>query len=261
MRRWKGKDAMANWDAFQHAPYNAKPSEDWNRPEHWRDYYSDLLAEADPDRRQRIAHHDVNQLVWMLSQAGELPRTSPQTILDAGCGIALTPRVLEFWGFQVTAIDLCPKAIEIASQYEPTEEDLAGCVRILDPCEGRRNVFELVDDPARSLQGLRDLKGLGGSASYLVGDWFSAQLSPAAFGLIYCRNSLRCSTKGYWRRSLSRFRELLAPRGVLLLEHVNAFAVRAEVMELLAECGFMPLSAGAVPEPLSKYVLSVWPTG
>jgi hypothetical protein len=79
--------------------------------------------------------------------------------------------------------------------------------------------------------------------------------------VVHCRNSLRCSTKPYWRRSLRRFHELLSPGGVLLLENVNAIGIQDEVEGLLAECGFVPLAAGAAREPTPKYVLAVWPTG
>jgi hypothetical protein len=118
-----------------------------------------------------------------------------------------------------------------------------------------------VDDPVRSLQRLRNFKTPGGSVSYIEGDWFSAQLSPGTFSAIHCRNSLRCSTKPYWRQSLLRFHELLSAGGVLLLENVNAWGVQDEVKELLAQCGFVSLVAGATREASSRYVLAMWPTG
>jgi SAM-dependent methyltransferase len=252
---------MEKRDAFQGSPWGAEPTDDWNRPAYWHDYYRRLLAGTGSWRREQVVHRKVELLIRMLCRAGELPRSSPQTLLDAGCGIALIPRVLAFWGFQVTAIDCCPRAIEVASGQRPTEEELAQCVPIWEPCEDMPGAHELVDDPARSLQRLRDFQAPGGSVSHIAGDWFVADLSPGAFGVAHCRNSLRCSTKPYWRRSLQRFHELLAPGGVLLLENVNAIGVQDEVEELVAECGFMPLAAGAVREPRSRYVIAMWPTG
>src|SRR5262249_22514380 len=158
-------------DAFRGSPWNAEPSEDWNRPAYWHDYYRGLLAEADPWRRGRVIHREVDLLIRMLSQAGELPRSAPQTLLDAGCGIALIPHVLAFWGFRVTAIDSCPRAIEVASRHRPTEEELARCVPIWDPCKVMPGARELVEDPARSLQLLRSFKAPGGSVSHIAGDW------------------------------------------------------------------------------------------
>ena len=248
-------------DAFQGSPWIAEPTEDWNRPPYWCDYYRELLAEADPCRRDRVVHRQVELLIRMLSQVGELPRSSPQMLLDAGCGVALIPHVLAYWGFQVTAIDSCPQSIEVAVRQQPTEEKLSRCVPIWDSCPDMPGAYELVEDAARSLQRLRGFNAPGGSVSHLSGDWLTANLSAGIFGLVHCRNSLRCSTKSYWRRSLLRFHELLSPGGVLLLENVNAIGIQTEVEELLAECGFVSLAAGAFREPVARYVIAMWPTG
>src|SRR5205814_1016037 len=99
-------------EVFRGSPWNAEPTEDWNRPPYWLDYYQNLLAEDDPWRRERVIYREVDLLIRMLTEAGELPRSSPQTLLDAGCGIALIPHVLAYWGFQVTAVDSCSPAIQ-----------------------------------------------------------------------------------------------------------------------------------------------------
>jgi chemotaxis methyl-accepting protein methylase len=67
-----------------------------------------------------------------------------------------------------------------------------------------------------------------------VADWHDPQFAPASFDLIHCRNSLRLSTKRYWRQSLARFRELLTPGGVLYVESVNAIGIQEEVGLLAA---------------------------
>ena len=252
---------MKKDDAFQGSPWNAEPTEEWNQPPYWANFYRELLAERDPWRCARVVHREVDLLIQMLTEAGELPRSSPQTCLDAGCGIALIPHLLTFWGFQVTAVDSCPAAIKVASQYRPGEEDLARCIPIWDPSRGMPGVRELVEDPARSRQRLRSFQAPGGSVSYLAGDWFAGNLRPEAFGLVHCRNSLRSSTKPYWRDSLCRFHELLSPGGVLLLENVNAIGIQDEVEELLSECRFVPLAAGGSREPSARYVIGMWPTG
>jgi 2-polyprenyl-3-methyl-5-hydroxy-6-metoxy-1,4-benzoquinol methylase len=246
---------------FQGSPWNAEPTEDWNRPSYWQDYYRKLLAEKDAWRRELVTHRGVDLLIRMLADAGELPRSSPQTLLDAGCGIALIPHVLARWGFRVSAIDSCSMAVEVASRRRPSEEELARCVPIWDPCKDFPGARELVEDPARSLQRLREFQAPGGLVTYSAGDWFTADLASSAFGVVHCRNSLRCSTKPYWRRSLRRFHELLSPGGVLLLENVNAIGIQDEVEQLLAECGFVPLATGSARESASRYVVSMWPTG
>jgi len=241
-------------DPFQGSPWNAEPTDDWNHAVYWHNYYRELLAEADPWRRERVIHRHVDLLIQMLRQAGELPRSSTQTLLDAGCGIALIPQLLAFWGFRVTAVDSCPQAIEIASQRQSTEEELARCVPIWDPCRDMPSARELVEDPGRSLKRLREFKASGGSVSYIAGDWFATGLPPGSFGVAHCRNGLRCSTKPYWRQSLGRFHELLSPGGVLLLENVNAIGIQDEVEELLAHCGLCPSRPGP---PASRHP-STW---
>lgn len=252
---------MDQHDAFQGSPWGAEPTDDWNRPAYWGDYYAGLLAEVDPWRRGRVVHREVDLLIRMLAGAGELPRRSPQTLLDAGCGIALIPHVLASWGFRVTAVDSCPAAVEVASRQRPSEEELARCVPIWDPCQDMPGARELVEDPARSLLRLREFRAHGGSMSYLAGDWFDDALQPGTFGVVHCRNSLRLSPKPYWRRSLRRFHELLSPGGVLLLEHVNAIGVQDEVEALFAESGFVPHAPGAGREASCRYVVGMWPTG
>ena len=252
---------MEKQDAFQGSPWNAEPTDEWNRTTYWHDYYQGLLAEADPWRRERVIRREVDVLIRMLSDIGELPPSSPLTLLDAGCGIALIPHILALWGVRVVAIDSCQVAIEVASQHRPDEGELAQCVPIWDPCEGRPGVRELVEDAARSLHLLRAFKAPGGSVSYLNGDWFAADLQPGTFGVVHCRNSLRCSTKPYWRRSLHRFHDLLTPGGVLLLENINAIGILNEVEELLAECGFVAIALGNSRETFVKYAIGKWPTG
>jgi SAM-dependent methyltransferase len=252
---------MEQHDAFRGSPWNVKPTEEWNRPAYWAGFYRDLLARPESWERGQAVHRHVDLLIRMLAQARELPRSSPQTLLDAGCGIALIPHVLAFWGFQVTAVDASPAAIEVASAHRPGEEELARCVPIWDPVADMPGVRERVEDPARSVQRLRSFRAPGGSVRFLAADWFTPDLRPGAFGVVHCRNSLRCSTKPYWRGSLERFHELLAPGGVLLLEHVNAIGIQDEAEELLAKCGFVPLPSKAAREMSAKHVVAMWPTG
>src|SRR5262249_29887109 len=161
---------------FRGSPWNVQPTEEWNRPAYWAAFYRDLLAEGDPWERGQAVHRHVDLLIRMLTQAGELPRSSPQTLLDAGCGIALIPHVLSLGGFEVQAADSSPAAIEVASAQRPGEEELARCVPIWHPCADMPGVRQLVEDPARSLQRLRSFRARGGSVAFLAADWFAPDL-------------------------------------------------------------------------------------
>ncbi len=226
---------------FMDAPWGIQPSEDWSQPSYWTDHYRELLAEQDPADRDRLTYPAVYLLVWMLLEAGELPRSSPQTLIDAGCGLTIIPHLLAFWGFHVMAIDYSPQAIEWAVAHQPTPDDLA--TYPIPFFEQQREHF-----PAP-----------GGSVSYRVGDWLTADLPPS--GMVLCRNGLRGATKLNWRRSLRRFHDLLIPGGVLLLETQNAFGIQEEVEVLLEECGFAPWVVGEAQRDSSTKCLAMWPTG
>ena len=246
-------------EAFEKYPWKADVTESWNRPDYWQEYYERLAEERDRRRQQAIILRSVDNLIRMLRQAGALPCSSPQALLDAGCGIAAVPALLARWGFQVTATDSCPLAIDLAAQLVLTDEHLACCVPTWGEWKDMPPVS--VGPPARALHRLRSLAASGGSVSYKKGDWFAWNLAPGSFSVVHCRNSLRHSIKPYWRRSLRQFYELLKPGGVLLLENQNALWMRDEVKDLAAECGFVPLAAGAGREPHSRYLLDSWPTG
>ncbi len=252
---------MGETDNFQGTPWNAVPTEEWNQPAYWNSYYQQLLNETDPWRRKNVVHRGTDLLTDMLTTAGELPSVQSVPLLDAGCGIALIPHLLAQWGFKVTAIDSCPLAIQVAAEYGPTDEEVARCIEIWDPDEGRPRTYTRVDDPARSLKRLQGFQAPGGLVNYIAADWFDPQLQVTSFGIVYCRNSLRCATKPYWRRSLLRFHELLSPGGILLLENVNAIGIQDEVIDLLLECGFVTFHPKTTRTEPEKYVLDMWPTG
>lgn len=251
---------MSSADDFCRSRGNANSHDEWNQAAYWDGYYEELLKERDPRRRQLVAYREVDLLLRMLEETERIPRTSPATMLDAGCGISLIPHLLAYIGFTVTGLDLCATAVDLTQGYDPAEEDLARCVPVWDQVPGSPRVRELVNDPLRSLQRLQQLHVRGGAVRFQVDDWFSPALTDESFDVIYCRNSLRRSIKSYWRRSLLRFRELLAPGGVLLLENVNVFEIRDEAETLITECGFQP-AGSEITDDSVKRILSVWPTG
>lgn len=232
-------------DAADRSPWDTESIPGWNTPAYWADDYQTWRTTADPEQWfiEVDCEVSVSVLVYMLTEAGELPRTTPQTILDAGAGLALTPYLFEYWGFSVTALDLCPEAVAIASRYRPTEALL--------------RTYPIHWSSQHSAQGFQ---APGGSLAYRAGDWLTADLP--TFGVIYCGNGLGGATRAHWAQSLRRFYDRLLPGGVLLLQHQNAMYIRGEVEQLLLDGGFTPLLGDAGPRsPAAKYVLDVWPTG
>ncbi len=236
-------------------------AEDWNSSPYWQAHYARLFSEENAWRCEFAVYCEVDQLMRMLISAGELPRSSPTKLLDAGCGIALLPQVLAYWGFEVTAVDICPAAVEFAMRHRSTEADLAKCIPIWQSDGNSLGTWTLVEDPSRSLERLREFQSPGGVVNYSVGDWFTLDLAIGGFDVIHCQNSLRRSTAEYWRRSLLRFHELLKPGGVLLLQTVNVLEIHEEVFNLLDQCGFVEHLPDTNRKPSSKYFISIWPTG
>ncbi len=252
-------------EQFKGSPWNCDSIDQWNQPGFWADYYRDLLADQQfPIRRKLVVWRDCDRLLNTLSWIGKLPVRSGDNeirFLDAGCGISALPYLLKAWGFHVTALDTCQEAIQISATRNPSDEDLAKCIRIWEPSRDRRGYSTLIDDSEKSLGRLQYLKAAGGSVSYIHADWLDRSACPGPFDFIYCRNSLRRSKKPYWRDSLRRFHELLAPRGLLIVETVNALDLITEVHGLLREIGFVSLENNPTRDEDHKYVDAFWPTG
>jgi SAM-dependent methyltransferase len=232
---------MAGAEQFAGKPWGADPSPRWNQASYWDDSYRNLLANPhELHRRAWVVYREMFWLVRLLPALGEIPRgpSSPQqTLLDAGCGVSLIPHVLAYWGFQVTAVDLSAQAVEWARRQEPDEVELARCIPAWEVSASGMSAT-MLEDPEQSLAMLREYRSYRGSLRFLHCDWKDDSLPAGGFGLIYCRNSLRCATKPYWRQSLQRFHDLLAPGGILLLETLNAIDIREEVEEMIREQSF-----------------------
>ena len=250
-------------ETFSGSPWNGEPSADFNQPTWWNRYYQELTTgRAAEIRTERVVYRDCRRLINFFASNNVLPMSpsipAPR-VLDAGCGLSVIPNLLVYWGFHVTAIDSCESAITVSRNRKPTELELAKCIKIWEPRQGMKNTFTLIDDPARSLERLKKYKSEGGTLNYLQADWHDKPLVRGEFEFIYCANSLRRSTKSYWRETLLRFFDLLSPDGTLILETVNAIGIQSEVQEILCDVGYSPLTDA--PAPNSKHVLEFWPTG
>jgi SAM-dependent methyltransferase len=246
---------------FIGTPWNVVVRDNWNDPGFWDRHYIAQLEKGDPVWLQRRVHFPVDRLVQRLRDAGELPCPSLRRVLDAGCGMTLLPQILTHWGFQVTALDASPHAIAYTRQVLPDEAEMAACIRIWEDHPSIQHARCLVEDPVRSLEQFRAWVRPGGSLTHVAGDWMGVDLPLGSFHLIHCSGGLRCAPKPYWARSLTRFRELLAPGGLVLLENFNILGIREEAESLFEVCGLAQWSP-EVPRDLGgRYILASWPTG
>lgn len=277
---------------FTGTPWDANPSDEWNRTEYWQNYYTELTSKhlSVSTHLNNIFNrilrflgswhsHTESDTAWRLDlvvhrdlrSIAETPLSNDRpavldliptggAILDAGCGISLIPRILAYWGYHVTAVDLCREALAFAESYPHDEVEMAKCIKIW---EREERWATCVEDPVRSLNQLRLRRGDAGSVRYLHCDWFNPVLQPRSFDMILCRNSLRCSTMSYWESSISRFAELLKPDGLLYVECVNAVGIQEEANKLIDDAGFRRYSdEKSISFPRSgQAAISWWPTG
>ncbi len=256
---------MKSSENFVGTPWNAEPNASWNQTPYWREYYSGLLDEAGEDwQREYATFKDLSQLLTQLLQQNAFPlrADAPRPrFLDAGCGIALTPDVLAHWGLDVTAVDLSETAIDFGRNRTPSESELARCIWIWEPVPNTQVACQLMKKPLRSLEILRQRHMPDGKVHRVKADWLDPSSVCGPFDFIRCDNGLRQSTKPYWRKTLSRFYELLGKGGVLLLETVNAVGIEEEVKEIVDEIGFHRLHDSENRHADRKNVLERWPTG
>jgi len=113
------------------------------------------------------------------------------TVLCAGSGASLEPRALAAAGFDVLALDVSPRAFEIA------ERRRAG-----------PDVMEAILDPAT----YRD----GGKLTYVVGDLFNPELAPGPFDVVLERRMAQNYAEARFSLLLSGLRARLSPNGLFV---------------------------------------------
>ena len=113
------------------------------------------------------------------------------TVLCAGCGVSNEPRALAEAGFQVVALDIAPRAIEIIQGLEFPSE-----------------VFErFCDDDMRKADGLVD---------YVVGDFFDHDVCSGPFDVIIERRTTQLFSENNYRTVMKALADRVGPEGILL---------------------------------------------
>ena len=114
---------------------------------------------------------------------GAMREASMSTVLCAGNGSSMEPRALAAAGFEVVALDISARGLEIARTFQPSTELL---VRFID------------------LAMLRP----GGSVEFVVGDVFDPDVCPGPFDVVI----ERCTAQNYEASECYRFMDALASR-------------------------------------------------
>ncbi|MCW8132847.1 MAG: class I SAM-dependent methyltransferase [Planctomycetota bacterium] len=100
---------------------------DWCTRPYWEAHYKNLFTNPEEPRSS------VYRRFYIMTR--ELPRLKAwglKRVLDAGCGITLLPYILQYAGFQVTAVDISAQAIAYLKDLRPDEAALSKCLVILN---------------------------------------------------------------------------------------------------------------------------------
>jgi len=138
------------------------------------------------------------------------------TILCVGNGISQEPRALAWAGFDVTALDLSPYAMQVASELNPPSDLLAQLVG------GRSG-------------------GLNGNLNFVVGNLCDAECCPGPYDVVIERLTLQLYSDEYKPRALQAVANRLASPGIFFSQshcgwwkppaprvHANEWWFRAE---------------------------------
>lgn len=253
---------LTKWNPISHSG--------WESESKWDSYYQKVIKlPADDFDKKSSLFKEYDSLMTTLP---ELTSWEINSILDAGCGISLMPYVLEYWGYQVTAIDISKSAIKFLKGFSPTESELARCLRINEPYLDFKdklppgiNISMVVDDIEKTTPFLKNNYVSGGSLNFIAGDWNSPNLPSSSFDLIHGLNNFNRADYSFVAKSIKSFKRLLKPGGILVLCNQCVFSdVGGRIDEILMTEGFSQFpsqDSTAQRDKSKKYVLANWNLG
>jgi len=153
------------------------------------------LVDPAPWDRYHYEHlvHGVGDFVHLFCNDGELVdamrANGLKTVLCVGNGISQEPRALAWAGFDVTALDLSPYAIQVASELDPPAELLAQLIG------GRSG-------------------GLNGNLKFVAGNLCDTECCPGPYDVVIERLTLQLYSDEYKPRAMQAVANRLASRGI-----------------------------------------------
>lgn len=171
-----------------------------------RSWLEPPISLVDPDSWDRFWYerlsHGVGGFVHLFCNDGELVDTMRanglNTVLCVGNGISQEPRALAWAGFDVTALDLSPYAIEVANETNPPTEFLAQLV-------GGRSA------------------GPNGNLKFVTGNLCDAECCPGPYDVIIERLTLQLYSDEYKPRALQTVANRLASPGIFFSQSHNGW--------------------------------------
>jgi SAM-dependent methyltransferase len=198
------------------------PPEDLHDVEGW-DRYSEVQAKLGFALGLFDLMFDCIDLVRVMNAEGM------RRVLCAGCGISQEPRALAEAGFQVTALDISPRAIEITRGLGFGAE-----------------VFETFCEP--------DMVREGGHVEFVVGDLFDSGVCPGPFDVITERRTAQLFAREGLEGVMGALAKRLSPEGVFLSHcHDGGWRPPAEPKHFtkpwFADNGWTIWRGGSGPKP------------
>lgn len=227
--------------------FNPASFPEWEQKDFWENHYQEAIKELRNESKSDQwgvfkEYHDLYEFL------DEHPDWEVNSILDAGCGLALAPYVLKHWGYQVTALDISQNAIEFIETFNPTEDQLASCLNYYRP----------------NLPLLRTKQKDGGSLHFVADDWNNLILHGKTYDLIHCMNGLNKASLSVMLNAIRTFKQVLNPGGVLIMRNSWVFMkefkdqepiyVGGRIDYILEKAGFTVLYPDSKKDTAYKFV-------
>ena len=229
------------------------PINEWNLSSIWDLFYQELMSGDAPIGFDEVHESFPGALTWLFLTE-EFPPHLPKTFLDVGCGISLNPHLMAFIGFEVTAVDFSYQAISYACKLKPNDDELINYLYSIYPLNYKDGKSYSRHKRNSYLKQLRKSQTKRGSVTYIQGDWLYVHLPKEAFNIIFCDKGLRRATKNYWLRSLIKFRQLLSPGGILIIDNGTWYGIPHDVRECFSQFGYTFLESGTIRIQSKKYI-------
>ena len=163
-----------------------------------------------------------------------------KTILLAGNGVSQHPKLLQYSGFDVTAIDISPYATSFASDYVFNNYEYSTYYTILVGSDKNKKVT--LTFPKRS----------GGALEFITGDFISDDiLIDKRFDVIMCFKTLQYYSGTLLAKACERLVSLLSQNGFLVIGVTNHPHIVKEILELLKDKDIQ-ITNKYLEEPLLK---------
>jgi hypothetical protein len=211
---WLARKFCLDEDAAK--PALTPPPDDWDNASAWDDYWRDII-----EQRSVLQFHALQRCLPLWDDVGRLRRRGVHRLLLAGNGVSVEGHALAHMGFEVTALDVSPRACNFVRDFPVEPIHLAQFLQefraVHDDLFGGK-VFE--PDERRSLARVKREFRAGGSLVATCADMFTyTPMMP--FDVMVANRSIQGFSSERVASLARRFYEWTAPGGLCIIETLN----------------------------------------